>query len=47
MSKIEKIKRIVLIALGFAISTYLILSGAAILQQEEEVQEMNATVETK
>lgn len=45
MSKIEKIKRIVLIALGFAISTYLILSGAAILQQEEA--DNNTTLEQK
>ena len=47
MSKIEKIKRIVLIALGFGLSTYLILAGAAILQQEEDAQEINATLEMK
>ena len=34
MSKIEKIKRIVLIALGFGLATYLIMSGMAILEQE-------------
>lgn len=34
MSKIEKIKRIVLIALGFGMATYLIMSGTAILNQE-------------
>lgn len=47
MSKIEKIKRIVLIALGFGLSTYLILNGAAILQQEEALQEGNTTLEKK
>lgn len=35
MSKIEKIKKIVLIALGFGLSTYLIMSGAAILNKED------------
>lgn len=41
MSKIEKIKRVVLIALGFALATYLIMSGMAMLSQEE-LQESNA-----
>jgi len=31
MSKIEKIKRTILIALGFAMATYLIMSAMAIL----------------
>lgn len=44
MSKIEKIKRIVLIAIGFGLSTYLIMSGMAILDQEES-QELNASSE--
>lgn len=34
MSRIEKIKRIILIALGFGMATYLIMSGMAILDQE-------------
>jgi len=39
MSKIEKIKRTVMIAIGFALATYLIMSGSAILTKEN-----NATV---
>ena len=35
MSKTEKIKRTILIALGFAFATYLIMSGMAILDQEK------------
>jgi hypothetical protein len=35
MNTTEKIKRILLVALGFAFSTYLIMSGVAILNQEE------------
>jgi hypothetical protein len=31
----EKIKKIVLIALGFGLATYLIMSGVAILNQED------------
>ena len=34
MSKIEKIKKMVLIALGFGMATYLIMSGMAILDQD-------------
>jgi hypothetical protein len=34
MSKIEKIKRVILIAAGFALATYLLMSGFAILKQE-------------
>jgi hypothetical protein len=34
MSKIEKIKRVVLIALSFGFATYLIMSGMAILDKE-------------
>ena len=34
MSKIEKIKRVILIALGFGLATYLIMSGVAILDKE-------------
>jgi uncharacterized membrane protein len=35
MKTTEKIKRIILVALGFAFSTYLIMSGVAILNQED------------
>jgi len=35
MSKIEKIKRITLIALGFGLATYLIMSGSAILSKKD------------
>jgi len=34
MSKTEKIKKMVFIALGFAVATYLIMSAMAILNQE-------------
>jgi len=34
MSKTEKIQKMVLIALGFALATYLIMSAMAILDQE-------------
>ncbi len=36
MSKIEKIKRVVLISLGFALATYLLMSGFAILNQDSD-----------
>ncbi len=47
MSKIEKIKRVVLIAIGFGLATYLIMSGAAILNQDDlsSLIESNATSE--
>jgi hypothetical protein len=35
MSKIEKIKRTLLIALGFGLATYLIMSGTAILNKDD------------
>ena len=35
MSKIEKIKRTILIALGFGLATYLIMSGTAILSKKD------------
>jgi len=35
MSKIEKIKRVTLIAIGFGMATYLIMSGSAILNKED------------
>lgn len=34
MNKVEKIKRVLLVALGFGMATYLIMSGTAILDQE-------------
>jgi len=43
MSKIEKIKRIILIALGFGLATYLIMSGTAILNKDDT----NATATIK
>ena len=36
MSKFEKIKKVFLIALGFGLATYLIMSGTAMLNQEEK-----------
>ncbi|MCX6077772.1 MAG: hypothetical protein NTW78_12925 [Campylobacterales bacterium] len=36
MSKIEKIKRLVLVVLGFGLSAYLMYSGVAILSQEDK-----------
>ncbi len=44
MTKMEKLKRTVMIALGFALATYLIMSGMAILEQES-LQEGNTTSE--
>jgi hypothetical protein len=35
MNTTEKIKRVILVALGFAFSTYLIMSGVAILKQDD------------
>ena len=40
MSKFEKIKKMSLIALGFGMATYLIMSGTAMLDQD-----VNATSE--
>jgi hypothetical protein len=34
MNRFEKIKKMTLIALGFALATYLIMSGTAMLDQE-------------
>ena len=36
MNKLEKIKKMVLIALGFALSTYLIMSGMAMLDNDKK-----------
>lgn len=44
MSRVEKIKKTVLIAVGFALATYLIMSGYAILNQEASLEaESNTT----
>ena len=45
MSKIEKIKRVVLIAIGFGAATYLLLSGFAMLEQEELAKGSSSLVE--
>ena len=45
MSKIEKIKRIILIALGFGLATYLIMSGTAILNKDDT--NATATIEVE
>jgi len=37
MSTLEKIKRTILIALGFALATYLIMSGMAMLEKKESM----------
>ena len=34
MSKFEKIKKIILIAIGFGMATYLIMSGFAMLEND-------------
>jgi hypothetical protein len=44
MSTVEKIKKTVLIALGFGLATYLIMSGVAILNQEDANATKNAEV---
>jgi hypothetical protein len=46
MKNIEKIKRVILIALGFGLATYLIINGMAILDKEEAlVNDTNTTSE--
>ncbi len=45
MSKIEKIKRTVLIALGFALATYMIMSGIAMLKEDAKLLDENTTSE--
>jgi uncharacterized membrane protein len=44
MSKSEKIKRTILIAVGFALATYLIMSAMAILDNKS-ANESNASCE--
>ena len=43
MSKMQKIKRTILIALGFGLATYLIMSGTAMLNQEKIKVEADKT----
>ncbi len=45
MSKIEKIKRTILIALGFALATYMIMSGMAMLKEDTKLLDENTTSE--
>lgn len=46
MNRNEKIKRTLLIALGFGLATYLLLGGFAILEKEEKLKsESNTTRE--
>ena len=48
MNTTEKIKRTLLIAAGFALATYLIMSGMAILNAEQPQKvEQNATNNAK
>ena len=47
MSKIEKVKRVILIALGFALATYLIMSGIAMLEQEDKASLVKANSTSK
>ncbi len=44
MSKSEKIKKTILIALGFALATYLIMSAMAILENENRVDQNKTTM---
>ncbi len=45
MSKFEKIKRMSLIALGFGLSTYMIMSGIAMLNKDLAHIDTNTTSE--
>jgi len=47
MSKIEKIKRITLIAIGFGMATYLIMSGTAMLNKDTNTSTSDVTNNTK
>ncbi len=44
MSRFEKLKKMFTIALGFALATYLILSGMAMLEQEKKPQSLTSEV---
>jgi hypothetical protein len=43
MTKLDKFKKMATIALGFALSTYLIMSGMAMLQNDTHSNEINTT----
>lgn len=47
MNKIEKIKKVTFIAIGFGLSTYLLINGFAILDEENKKSnmEINSTSE--
>ena len=46
MNGIEKIKKVIMIAIGFGLATYLIMSGMAILDKEERLtNDVNTTSE--
>ena len=49
MTTVEKIKRTILIALGFGLATYLIMSGTAMLNQEQNasIEKIDVTHKTK
>ena len=47
MSKIEKIKKVTLIAIGFGMATYLIMSGSAILNKDTNRSKSDVTNHTK
>ena len=49
MNTFQRIKKILLIAIGFGLATYLIMSGSAMLSQEQEItaQEQNSTSQEK
>ncbi len=42
MSKIEKIKRVILIVLGLSLSAYLMYSGFALLNQENSAGKVHS-----
>jgi len=44
MSRFEKLKKMFTIALGFALATYLIISGMAMLEKEQEPQSLKNEV---
>lgn len=47
MSKIEKIKRVTLIAIGFGMATYLIMSGNAMLNKDANASKTDVTNHAK
>jgi hypothetical protein len=41
MNNIQKIKKTVLIAIGFGVATYLIMSGSAMLKTQKSLNEVS------